>query len=123
MKGIRLADLMAGRCEARVEFGDETLTVGYRPYTDAQMEQAFAESGGIITNDGARRFLADVLLDWTLEGEDGEPLPRDFETLKGIPTDIVVPIFNAIRLQLNPPTPAATKSRKTSDAGSLAAAK
>ena len=123
MKGIRLSDLAAGKCRTEARFGEDVVTLAYRPYLDTEIEAAAEPDGGRLTNDTVRRFLSAVLLEWDLLGDDGQPLPIDVETLRGVPIDILAPIFDAIRFSTNPPTRAATPSSATSDAGSLAAAK
>ena len=121
MKGIRLSDLAAGRCRTEARFGEDVVTLAYRPYLDTEIEEAAKPDGGRLTNDTVRRFLAAVLVEWDLLGDDNQPHPLDFEALQRVPIDILVPIFDAIRFSTSPPTRAATPSNATSDVGSLAA--
>ena len=102
--GIKLSELMAGRCERRIPFGDQALTVGYRPYAEHEEEAILARHGGIWTNAAVRDFLATFVADWDLTDDDGAPLPREAEALRAVSMDILGPIFLDIRNSLNPPT-------------------
>lgn len=110
---IKLSELMAGRCERLVAFGEEALAVTYRPYSEADEEAILGVHGGIWTNGAVRAFLSDVVIAWDLLGDDGKPVPTDEAALKGISMDILAPIWLDVRNSINPPTTTSAKKKSS----------
>lgn len=100
---MQLAELKGGRCKAEVIFGDNTLAVYYRPYSDAESAAIHARHNNTWTNDAVYEFLATIIVDWELMDGD-KPYPHDEASLRELGMDIVAPIWQKVHLSVNPPT-------------------
>lgn len=72
--------------ETAIAFVGETINVVYRPFTrEAEALLAAPEEGR--SSGTVSEVLAEVLVSWDLEGEDGRPHPITHESLADLPLD------------------------------------
>jgi hypothetical protein len=93
---MKLSDLVGERAEAEVEFTGGKITVGYRP---AVITPRYLESGKTI-----QEALSDVLVDWPLETDSGEPIPTTTEGLQDVPGEVQEQVWLGI-LRARRPNP------------------
>ena len=104
--GVRLSQVIAGAVRtASIDFGgDAPLTITYRPssVTPASLARAraVAEATGAAAQaesvDLVVAFLSDVLTEWNLCDENGDPLATDRVTLANLPLELLVRVFAEI---------------------------
>ena len=101
---LRVSDLINKRKETALEWEGETIRLTFRYYS--------TEIGGQIDSDEPNHDwivgqLKALLLDWNLEGDDGQRAPIDDDVLNRLPRQCVVAMNRAIVAALRPNPPSA----------------
>lgn len=101
---IRLSTLTADRRPLRVPFGDDALTLTYKPSTiNAVQETRELEDKAAGKHVLSQvRTLAEAVISWDLQDDDGNPLPITEEVMKGLGLDVILKINRAIIADLLP---------------------
>lgn len=86
--------------------GDLAVTVSPSAYTiDREVALQAIVSDGTDPNavaDELCALIADVVVEWDLTGNDGQPWPLDRQSLRGLPPQMLMWIMNGIRPFLTP---------------------
>ena len=119
---ISLSALTADRRTVRVPFGDDTLTLTYRPSAVNAKQEAREleerEKGQHLM--AQARSLAEIVESWDVLGDDGQPLPVSAEVLAGLGLDVTSKLTRAILDDLLPNrTPPAVSRNGSSAAAAL----
>ena len=101
---IRLSALTADRRTLKIEFGDDALSVTYRPSAfNVKQEARENEEKGRGEHIAAQaRSLAEIIASWDLLGEDGKPVPPTAEVIGSLGLDVTSKITRAILDDLLP---------------------
>jgi hypothetical protein len=100
--GMKLADLRSKTASVKVEFGDDTLTVNYRPNAitpNAKLMIFRGMDGGATQAERENAFddfatgMAEIIESWDLLGEDGKPLPVTKDLLLSLPDALLGAIW------------------------------
>lgn len=85
---MRLSELIGERAEAEIGFPGGKIAVGYRPtvITPRYMENSKSIS----------EALPDVVTDWPLQTDAGEPIPLTVEAMQDVPSEIQEEIWFGI---------------------------
>lgn len=115
---IKLSQLIADRRTVKVPFGDDALTLTYKPSAVNAVQESREledrEKGQILRSQA--RSLAEVIESWDIVGEDGKTLPVSEEVLSALGIDVTSKINRAIIEDLLPNRQTATDSRNGSSA-------
>lgn len=100
---IQLSQLKANTRTIIVPYYGDTVTVTYRPsvLTPAR-ESAIRE--GVQAGDNAPMLsaIAEMVIEWDVMGEDGEPLARTPQVLETLPSALLSAIFGEIGEDMSP---------------------
>ena len=95
---VRVSALITDRKTTGIDFDGETLSVTYRPsaINAAQEERELADkaTGHVVL--AVNKSLAEMIVSWDLQDDEGNPLPVDEETLRPLGIDVVQRIYNGI---------------------------
>lgn len=95
---IRLSSLSTDRRTLKVPFGDDTLTLTYKPSAINAVQEAreIADkaAGKVVLSQA--RSLVESLLSWDLLDDDGEPLPLNEEIMGGLGLDVTNKLYSAL---------------------------
>lgn len=100
----KLAELIADRAEAHVPLDHGSIAITYRPkiVTPKWQEQiAEAERQGDL-NASLYEPLAEALISWDLERDDGTPYPLTREGLQDVPKVVLTSVLVAVLLAARP---------------------
>lgn len=116
---IRVSALTADRRTVKVSFGDDALTLTYRPSAVNAVQEAREledrEKGQHLM--AQARSLAEIVVSWDLQDDDGQPLPVSADVLAPLGLDFTSKVTRAILDDLLPNrTPPATSSNGSSAA-------
>jgi hypothetical protein len=115
---IRLSALSADRRTVRVPFGDDALTVTYRP----SAINAVQESRELEDREKGRHLLAqakslaEIIVSWDLVDDDGQAVPVGEDVVATLGLDVVSKLTRGILEDLLPNRATATDSRNGSSA-------
>lgn len=101
---IRLSSLMADRRTVRVPFGDDTLTLTYRPSAvNATQEARELEQRAKGEHLKAQaNSLAEIITEWDVLGEDGKPVAPTTEVIGWLGLEVTTRLMRAILADLLP---------------------
>lgn len=118
---IRVKDLLNDERTLVVDTKAGKLTIAYQPslYTADLEDRVMSQLELRRPHGSLAESLVTLLKDWDVLGEDGETLPIDLETLRGLPGELLTLIQTEINADMNPKP----DERKNSGAGSRRAAK
>lgn len=120
---ISLSALTADRRTVKVPFGDDALTLVYRPSTINAVQEAREledrEKGRHLL--AQARSLAEIILSWDLVDDAGKPLPVTEETIQTFGIDVVSKITRAVLADLLPNQTTPPTSRNGSAAAASSA--
>lgn len=108
---MRLSDICKQRVEVKVPINGEELVVGYNPaaYTPnkaAELDDAEGDDARSVA-----KLLSEVITDWDLIGDDGEPYPTTLEALCDVPNLLLGKVLTAIVADIRPdPTPGSSSA-------------
>lgn len=115
---IQLAALTADRRTIKVPFGDDTLTLTYRPSAVNARQEAREledrEKGHHIL--AQARSLAEIVDSWDVVDEKGKATPPTEEVIAGLGLDVIAKLTRAIIEDLLPNRTQASTSRNGSSA-------
>lgn len=121
---VRLSALTADRRTIKVPFGDDTLTLTYRPSAINAVQEAREledrEKGLHLLSQA--RSLAEIISSWDLQDDDGQPVPVEPEVLGQLGLDVTSALTRAILDDLLPNRTTAPASRNGSAAPGSAVA-
>lgn len=121
----KLSALVADNATVSVPFGDEVVTVRYRPSVITPgFQRAIAEAQARNDFDGAVCWpLSALIVGWDLQADDGATVPTTPESMAAIPGQVLNVILAAIREDLAPnPSSAASSvngSSRTDGSGAV----
>lgn len=119
---ISLSALTADRRTVTIPFGDDVLTVVYRPSAINAIQEAREledrEKGQVLRSQA--RSLAEVIASWDVVDEEGQPLPVSEDVLAALGIDVASKINRAILDDLLPnrQTPTSSPNGSTPAASS-----
>lgn len=120
---VRLSALSADRRTLRIPFGDDALTITYRPSTVNAVQEAREleerASGRALL--AQARSLVESLASWDLQDDDGKPVPITEEIMAGLGLDVTNKLMNAMLDDLLPNRRRAPDSPNGSSAGASSA--
>lgn len=101
---VRLTALTADRRTVRVAFGEDVLSVTYRPSAvNAVQEARELEDRAAGRHLAAQaNSLAEIISGWDLVDDDGQPLPPSAEVLAGLGLDVTARLTREILADLLP---------------------
>lgn len=101
---IRLSALTADRRPLKIEFGDDTLNLVYRPSTiNAVQEARELEDKAAGKHVMAQaRTLVEAIISWDIQDDDGQSLPVSEEVMASLGLDVTLKINRAIIQDLLP---------------------
>jgi uncharacterized protein YccT (UPF0319 family) len=121
---VRLSALTADRRTIKVSFGDDTLTLTYKPSAINAVQEAREledrEKGHHLMSQA--RSLAEIIASWDLQDDDGQPVPVEAEVLGQLGLDVTSALTRAILDDLLPNRTTAPASRNGSAAPGSAVA-
>lgn len=116
---IRVSALTADRRTVKISFGEDSLTVTYRPSAVNAIQEAREledrEKGQVLMSQA--RSLAEIIVSWDLMPDEGkDPLPITAEVIAPLGLDFTAKVTRAILDDLLPNRQTATVSRNGSSA-------
>lgn len=101
---IRLSALTADRRTLVVPFGEDSLTLAYRPsgVNAAQEARELEERAKGEHLKAQARSLAEIISSWDLEDDDGKPVPPSAEVIGGLGLEVATRLMRAILADLLP---------------------
>lgn len=115
---IRLSALTADRRTVKVPFGDDTLSLVYKPSAINAVQEAREleerEKGRHLL--AQARSLSEIILSWDLVDDDAKPLPVSEDAIATFGLDVVSKITRSILDDLLPNRTTASDSRNGSSA-------
>ncbi len=99
---VKVSQLLSKRIKAEVEYEGEKVHFTYRPFSDELEEEALALTNGEYSNKTASALVSKLVLDWDVEGDDGEPLPLTVEALRPLPTAFKMAIVLRVMEEMRP---------------------
>jgi hypothetical protein len=121
---IRLSAVIADRRPLKVAFGDDTLSLTYKPSSVNAVQEARElderEKGQHLM--AQARSLAEIIASWDLQDDDGKPLPVSADVIAPLGLDFTSKVTRAILDDLLPNRTTASDSRNGSQAASSAPA-
>lgn len=122
---IRVSALTADRRTLKVAFGDDALSITYKPSAVNAVQEAREleerEKGQHLM--AQARSLAEIVTSWDLQDDDGKPLPVTADVIAPIGLDFTAKLTRAILDDLLPNRQTAADSRNGSQAASSAPAR
>jgi hypothetical protein len=120
---ISLSALTADRRTVKVPFGDDTLTLVYKPSAVNAVQEAReledrAEGRHLLSQ---ARSLAEIVISWDVEDDSGQALPVSEDVLGALGLDVTSKITRAILDDLLPNRTTAPDSRNGSAATAVSA--
>jgi hypothetical protein len=109
---LRVTDLITDRRTIQVLFGEEILSITYRPsgFTPATEEKLDDLVQGKRIGKPLVDFLLDTLVAWDLLDDQGNVLPISRQVLAKLPLAFLARLFRAITEDLRPNPPTAGES-------------
>lgn len=121
---IRLSAITADRRTVKVPFGDDSLSLTYRPSAINAVQEAREleerEKGRHLQAQATS--LAEIITSWDILDDEGQPLPVSEEVIATFGLDVVSKVTRAILDDLLPNRTTAPDSRNGSQAASSVAA-
>lgn len=115
---IRVSALTADRRTIKVDFGDDTLNLTYKPSAVNAVQEAREleerEKGQVLL--AQARSLAEIITSWDVQDDDGKPLPVSADVMAPLGLDFTAKVTRAILDDLLPNRQTATVSRNGSSA-------
>lgn len=99
---VKVGQLLNKRIKAEVVYEGETVHFTYRPFSDELEDAALALTNGEYSNKTASALVSKLLIDWDVEGEDGQSLPLTVEALRPLPTAFKMAIVLKVLEELRP---------------------
>lgn len=95
---MKLAQLMQDTRRIAVDFGGgAVLNVTYRVYGVTPATEELVLSEGLTDGERLVRYLHDIIAEWDLETDDGQPYPLTLEAMREVPKGVLWRIFDAVR--------------------------
>lgn len=118
---ITIGDLTRDVRTIEIEWDGETMQLTYRPgaYTPEVESQFVNQMVSSLPGNAFAEMLAKLIVNWEMLDENGNEIPHDAATLKGIYTAFLTHVFKEISTDMQ----AAREDRKNFDGGSQRRAK
>jgi hypothetical protein len=113
--GVSLAKLVVNDKTIDVPFGDEAVTVTYRPQwitaiTESLLREITDADTPFHKAEPIAALVPKMIADWNLTDESGVTIPLTPEGLQAVPTEILVQIIKAAQDDIRPNVLSATAS-------------
>lgn len=99
---VEISKIMNRKHRVVVPFDSERLNVVYRPYSANIERKALEKTDGRWDNASLVYLLNQILIEWDLQDEDGQPYATTIEALEVLPTTLLMQVFQSIAEAMKP---------------------